>query len=194
MADTDFIPMAFGGKTFVNTHNHYIRQTADDSGRAAYLSSAADHLIEHGFTAPFELVIPEVDIANWAKTALGFKRPQRQSIITAGVETRAAIDESEYLGMIEVDRAWFRVKTTPRLPANYAGVFKIFGANDAQSPLAVRYEDGYPLGLSLVGEVRDFPLQEAIAYFTFGFGVNNRLAGVPGYFAASGSYTSPTIN
>lgn len=194
VADSDYIPLPFGGKTFANTHTHYIRQTDDQSGRAAYLSASADHLIEHGFSAPFDLVIPEADVADWAVSAIGFKRPQRQSIITSGVETRAAIDENEYLGMIEIDRAWFRVKTTPRLPANYAGTFKVFGANDAQSPLAVRYEEGYPLGLSLVGEVRDFPLQEAIAYFVFGFGVNNRLAGVPGYFNASGSYVSPTIN
>ena len=193
-ADSDFIPPAFGGKSFANTHTHYLRQTDDESGRLAYLKAAADHLIEHGLTAPFDLVIPEADVADWAVTALGFKRPQRQSIITAGIETRAAIDDSEYLGMIEIDRGWFRVKTTPRLPTNYAGTFKVFGANDAQSPLAVRYEEGYPLGLSLVGEVRDFPLQETISYFTFGFGINNRLAGAPGYFNASGSYVSPTIN
>ena len=193
-ADSAYIPPAFGGKTFANTHTHYIRQTADATGRGAYLSAAADHLVEHGLTAPFDLVIPEVDIANWATTGLGFKRPQRLSIVTAGVETRAAIDEAEYLGMIEIDRAWFRVKTSPRLPTNYAGAFKVFGANDALSPLALRYEEGYPLGLTLVGEVRDFPLQEAVAYLTFGFGVNNRLAGVPGYFAASGSYITPTIS
>lgn len=191
-ADASFIPPTYNGKTFLATHSHFTRQTDDAAGRLAAIKAMILNLIEHGYTSPFDLVIPEVDATDWAAVT-GFKYPERGYLTTQGVEVRALIDENEYLGLIETDRGWARVRLETRLPANYAGLFKPFGYGSPNNPLAVRYEEGFPLGLSMVATPSQFPLQDAIAYFTFGAGVANRLAGAAAYFAAAGNYVNPTI-
>jgi len=192
-ADADYVPPSYQGRTFQNTHNHFLRYTNDATGRSSAIKAMASSLFEHGLTSPWELVIPEVDQSSWtAQTE--FKKPQRVTIITQAVEVRATVDEETYIGLIETDLGFFRVKTSPRLPTGYAGAFKVFGAGNTQNPLIARFEEGYPLGLTLVGQIQEFPLQDAIAYFTFGVGVGNRVAGTCTYFAASGNYVDPTIS
>lgn len=192
-ADSEYIPPSYNGKTFDNTHIHFGRQTDDAAGRLAAAKAMAGHLLEHGITPPWDLVIPEADKADWAAVD-GFKKPERGILSTAGVEVRAAVPEETYIGIIEVNDGWFRVHPTPRLPTDYAGAFKPFGQGDTRNPLIVRYEDGYPLGLTLVGKIEEYPLQDAVALFTYGVGIANRLNGVCYYFASSGDYTDPTIS
>lgn len=191
--DANYVPPAFDGQEFDSSHDHFIRQTDDAAGRTAAMLSMGFHMKEHGVLSPWDLIIPEADKAAWiAQTE--FKKPERGVFSTAGVETRGAVNEEEYIGLMETGDGYFRVKSSSRLPVDYAGAFKPYGFNNANSPLAVRIEEGFPLGLLLVGQIDQFPLQEAIAYFTFGAGVGNRLAGVCARFAASGDYSSPTIS
>jgi hypothetical protein len=193
VADPAYIPPYHEGRTFLNTHNHFQRETDDSTGRIASVHNGMQHLREHGIMPPYDLIIPEADEALWTAED-NFIRPVRQSIITAGLEVRANISEDEYIGLWEDDYGLARVKVEQRLPANYMGLFKPQGYGSQANPLVVRYEEGYPLGLTLVGEIKQFPLQDAIAYFTFGVGVANRLAGVATYFAAAGDYVDPTIS
>lgn len=190
-ADANYIPISYGGKNFASNHNHFDRNTVDATGRTTFLKNAATGLIEHGQMGPFDLVISENDIASWSAQT-EWRKPVRDALLTAGVETRSIVSE-EYAGLLETDRAVFRVKVSPRLPTAYAGAFKPTGFNTSNAPLAVRYEEGYPLGLSIVGQTINYPFQDAVAMFTFGVGVNNRIGGYCGYFAASGSYVNPTI-
>jgi hypothetical protein len=191
-ADANFIPPNYNGQAFASSHSHFLRYADDAAGRLAFLIAAATHLKEHGKSGPYELVIPEVDESTWSAVT-GWIYPTRTGIVAAGVQTRVMVDD-EYIGAIETPGAVFYVKSTPRLPTDYAGVFKPMGLNAADNPLLVRYEEGYPLGLTLVGEIKQWPLEEAISVMTFGVGVGDRLSGVAGYFAAAGSYTSPTIS
>lgn len=190
-ADSTYIPTSHDGKTFVYTHNHYFRNADSAEGRLAAAKAMAETLYEHGIMPPYDLMIPTADISDWAGVT-GFTKPERSWLQTMGVEKRATMAE-DYIGVIEMDRTWAFVKPLNRLPADYAGMFKPTGFNSPDAPLVVRHEDGYPLGLSLVGRLQNFPLEEAIAYFTFGVGIGNRIAGACAYFAASGAYTSPTI-
>jgi hypothetical protein len=73
-------------------------------------------------------------------------------------------------------------------------MFKPAGRENTDTPLIVRYEQGYPIGLSLVAKIDQFPLQDAIAMMTFGVGVANRLAGAATYFNSTGVYVNPTIS
>lgn len=191
-ADSAYIPSNYEGHTFLNTHTHFFRAADDAAGRKAGAISMLDTLLEHGYTSPFELVIPEVDAADWVAVD-GFIRPDRQVLMTTGVQTRALVDPEMYPGILESNRGWARIKMESRLPTNYAGMFKPMGFGSPANPLVVRYEEGYPLGLSLTATPGQFPIQDAIAYFTFGAGVANRVAGAAAYFAASGDYTDPTI-
>jgi len=193
VADARYIPPYYDGRTFLNTHNHFARTTDDSAGRVASVTAGFTHLREHGIMPPYEMIIPEADVALWAAED-EFVPPVRGSIITAGIEVRGEISEDMYIGLWE-DATWgvARVRTEPRLPANYMGLFKPAGQGSPQSPEVIRYEPGYPLGLALVGEVKNFPLQDSIAYLTFGNGIANRLAGYCVYYAAGGAYTDPVI-
>lgn len=191
-ADSNYIPPYYEGRTFLNTHTHFDRQTDDATGRSAAVDAGFAHLREHGIMPPYDLIIPEADQALWTAHS-EFVPPSRAQIITAGLDIRGIVDESVYIGLWETDGGIARVKTETRLPVDYMGLFKPQGYGSPSNPLVVRYEEGYPLGLTLVGEVKNFPLEDSIAYFTFGAGIANRIAGYCCYFAAAGSYTDPTI-
>jgi hypothetical protein len=193
VADAGYIPPSYGGKTFAASHTHYFRKSDDAAGRLSFVTDGVTTLLEHGIMGPFDLIVPEADIADWAAVT-GFKKPERGVLITAGVETRAQISEEEYIGIIEVDRGYVRIKQSPRLPTDYAGIFKPTGFGSPLTPLAVRFEEGQPQGLALKARINQYPLEDAQMEFTFGFGVQNRLAGAACRFAASGNYSTPTIS
>lgn len=193
-SDAEYVPPEFEGVNFDATHNHYLRLSDDATGRTAFLAQGVAHLREHGHMPPYVLVVPELDQDLWiAQTE--FTKPERQAILTAGLERRAIIPDTDtYVGLFEAGRGWGYVMPTPRLPVNYAGMFKPNGFGATNNPLVVRYEQGYPLGLSLEGQVVIYPLQEAVAMFTFGVGVGDRTNGVLVKFDAAGDYTSPVIS
>lgn len=199
-ADPDYAPLAYGGQQFDSTHTHFLVRADSADGRAAALKDGAEHLRHHGVMGPYDLVIPEADIGDWAAldgtqaTFAKFIKPQRGAFLTTGVEARALVDEEVYIGLIEIERTFFRVYAATRLAANYSGIFAPKGLDNPNNPLAVRYEAGYPLGLTLIGEVKHFPLEDAQAAFTFGVGVNKREAGVLTQYKASGSYAAPAIS
>ena len=191
-ADANYVPPSFEGEVFDSSHIHYFRQTDDSAGRVAAMKAMAETLYEHGIMPPYDLLIPTADIALWAAET-EFPKPTRAFLETVGVETRANISD-DYIGIVELDRTWAFVKPLNRLPVDYAGMIKPTGFNSPAAPMIVRYEEGYPLGLTLVGELSNFPMEQAIAYFTFGVGIANRVAGAFTHFAAAGNYVDPTIS
>lgn len=193
--DAAYIPPSFEGHVFDATHNHYDRDTWDAAGRTSFLATAMSHLKHHGIMGPYELVIPDTvtDKAAWIAQA-EFVSPAQAAILTAGVEKRGVVGvENGYIGIVETGDGWAYVKPVARLQTQYAGMFKPATFNTTSNPLIVRYEDGYPLGLTMVAENKTFPLQDAIMYFTFGVGIANRVAGYCGEFDAAGNYSTPTI-
>jgi hypothetical protein len=190
-ADANFVPVSYEGSQFASSHNHFGRQTDDAAGRLAGAKAMAANLYEHGIMPPYDLFIPAVDITDWTAVT-GFIKPERAWLQTMGVETRAKVAD-DYIGVLEMDRTWAFIKPFNRLPTNYAGMFKPAGFGSPNAPLVVRYEEGFPLGLSLVGRLQNFPMEESIAYFTFGVGIANRLAGAATFFAAGGAYVDPVI-
>lgn len=191
-ADSTYIPPSWDGKTFAYTHNHYFRNTDDAAGRLANAQSMAETLYEHGIMPPYDLMISAADITAWSGVT-GFVKPERSWLQTMGVEKRALVAD-DYIGIIELDRTWAFVKPMNRIPTDYSAMVKPAGFNNPNAPLMVRYEEGFPLGLTLVGELSNFPMEQAIAYFTFGVGIANRIAGACAYQAASGAYVTPTIS
>ena len=191
-ADSAYIPTSYGGATFAYTHNHFAAAADSSAGRSAALLAMSNHLFEHGIMPPYELLVPEADVAAWSAQT-EFVKPDRGYMAAYGTLERATVDESTYIGIMELDRAWCQVKTETRLPTKYAGMFKPYGAGNTNTPLVVRYEQGYPLGLALVATIQQFPLQDAIAMMTFGFGIANRLAGAATFFTGGASYVDPTI-
>lgn len=193
-ADSEYVPVSWEGFEFDNTHNHYFRETDDAAGRTAALKEMVETLRHHGIMGPYILCIPEEDVALWMAQP-EFTRSEKAALLTAAIDVRAVVPDPElYIGVFETDRGWGYVYPTNRVPANYAGMFKPYGFGNINNPLVVRYESGFPLGLTIEGQVIIFPLQEAQTMFTFGVGIGNRLNGALVYFAASGPYVVPTIS
>jgi len=194
VADPDYVPASWGGVDFTSSHNHYFRFADSSAGRTAALKAMVDTLREHGLTSPYILTIPETDTEAWAAQT-EFTPPANAILTTQGLERRAVnVNTDLYTGVFETDRGWGLIMPTPRLPTKYAGMFKPFGFNNVNNPLVVRHEDGFPLGLTIEGQVIIYPLQEATAMFTFGIGVNQRLNGSLTFFNASGDYVDPVIS
>ena len=193
----DYTPPPYGGATFASTHDHFDRKTTSVQGDA--LTAGAKHLHEHGLMAPYTAIIPETDRstytglgANWVKPDMGNNFIRTDS----GANWATAINIIEpFIGTYETDHGLVNVWATHRLPNNYLGLYKSEGINDTRNPLAIRYSDDFGLGAILLrGEsFRQYPLENAVILHEFGVGVRNRLNGYACFFAASGSYTAPTI-
>lgn len=192
-----YTPPAAMGQTFANTHTHFDRKTDDATGWADALEAGAAHLHEHGIMAPYIGIVPFADRANFTSLA-GFIKPDRgvtyiQAVSTSAL-TVARMDET-FFGMYETALGLVQLYASYRLPANYLGMFKGYGANNPRNPLAMRVDPQFgasPVLLSGEGH-RHYPLENATIVHEFGIGVNDRLNGYACEFDSSGSYADPTI-
>lgn len=195
VTDTAWVPPPYGGNTFLSSHDHYFRTTDDDAGRLASIATMAETLYHHGHMAPYDLIIPSADAGTWADLTgfIGGARPD----IAFGSNTSVANVDQMYMGVFNSDYGTVRVYSTPRLPTDYSGMYKRYGVNDARNPLARRVDPVYFGGdvvLMATTEVREFPIEKAMLFVAFGFGVKDRTNGAATYYAGAGDYTTPTIS
>jgi hypothetical protein len=192
-ADSNYVPLPSpDGATFLYTHNHYLRY--DTIANA--IAPAVKHVQEHGHAGPFDVIAADADAATWAALTT-FKSPNWGGIIYRAAEDRAAMsDIGNYFGYVETDHGIARIWLNPRVPTNYFGVFKAYGAGDPRSPLRVRIDPNTGFGWSLVpGNWVNAPTTLAVMYSEYGVGIGeDRTNGVAVYLNASGSYTDPTIS
>lgn len=193
-ADANYVPpVAANGKTFLSTHNHYLRvDTIANAVAPAILT-----LSEHGHTAPFDIIASEADNATWAGLSK-FKAPMWSEVAyMASTTERAQIpDVGTYIGFLETTYGIARIWSTPRLPTNYFGVFKDYGPGDSRAPMRMRINPNTGFGFQLVpGNWVNAPTLMAVSYAEFGVGIGeDRTNGVAVYLNAGGNYTDPTIS
>lgn len=187
------------GQSFSNTHNHFGRFSDDASGRASAFNAGVTHLREHGIFGPYDVIVPEADIDDWAAVS-GFIKPDRGiHFTTVDATARASILADErYFGIIEGKSGVGRLWSEPRLPTNYMGLYRSFGVNDPRNPLAVNYGKRGVGAVLMRGEgFREYPLENAQIIQEYGFGVNGgrfaRINGYAAYFNSAGDYVKPTI-
>jgi len=180
--------------TFDATHDHFLRL---DGITQANVDSAISHLWEHGYDGPFEINVPQADIADWTNTTnvTGFVERQHEGIDYGNASDRAGMLASEYIGGVKTKRGFARIRATGRIPTGYWSVTTIGEPGDMMNPLAVRTIDGL-LALQLVTEnVGAYPLQGATPLFEFGVGVGmKREAAVLVEDDSTGDYATPTIS
>lgn len=196
-----YTPIDHDGLAFASSHTHFDRQADSAAGRAAAVSNGAIHLYEHGFMPPYELIIPFTDKNDWAQVsstspyALYFK-PERDQLTFADTANFARFGDEVYVGGIDTSVGVVRIWTTSRLPTDYCGMYKSFGANAMGNPLALRYKPLRGAGaLVIASENSSLPLVGATVQHDFGVGVGSeRLNGYACYFAGAGDYVTPTIS
>lgn len=188
------VPAPDRGGTFLATHDHFLRLNGINQTN---VDAAIQHLWEHGIDGPYEINVPEADVADWTNTTnvTGFVERQQEGIDYGNATDLAEPLGSEYIGGVKTKRGFARIRATGRIPTGYWSVCVIGEAGDSMNPLAVRTLDGL-LALQLVVEqVGAYPLQGATPLFEFGVGVGmKRTAVVLVENDTSGDYATPTIS
>lgn len=196
-ADGSYVPVNVPDRAtaFAATHTHLLRLNGINQ---ANLETAIAHLWEHGYDAPFDLLVSQADLAAWSNTSnvTGWIK-RADGLIRYGVQTDLASVSDEYLAVIETSAYGpVRVRASARIPTAYWAVYKSFGALDSRNVLAVRASDTWGLGAALLAgdHIRQFPLENALLRLEFFQGVQNRVGAAVVENDTSGSYADPTIS
>lgn len=195
-ADSTFVPVAVPDRAsaFASSHSHLLRL---DGITQANLETAIATLWEHGYDAPFDLLVAQADMSSWSNTTnvTGWIK-RADGLIRYGVQTDLASVSDEYIAVIETSTYGpVRVRATARIPTNYWAVYKSFGSLDSRNVMAVRGSDTWGLGAALLAgdHIRQFPLENAILRLEFYNGIQNRVGAAVVKNAASSTYSDPTI-
>lgn len=180
---------------FTAAHTHFLVLNGITQ---ANLETAVGHLWEHGYDAPYELVVSLADLGSWQNTSnvTGFKPKGDPIIQYGGLDDLALVEAEMYQGAVTTKYGACRIYANARIPTGYWSVTKTFGQGDQRNPLRVRYDEMYGFGVRLMVEnVTLYPFTGAVAQFRFGAGVGeSRVAAVLVENDSSGSYASPTIS
>jgi len=196
VADANYVPLPYPdrGGTFTSAHTHLAFL---DGIIQANLETAVAHVWEHGYDAPYDLLIAQADIASWTNTAnvTGFV-PRPDPLLRYGATADLANVSTEYIGAVETDYGACRMRVSGRVPTGYWAVYKSYGAMDDRNPLKVRLDPtvGQTIARLLAGDhIREFPLENAILFAEFGVGVADRVSAIVVRNDAA-AYVNPVIS
>lgn len=194
-ADSTYIPVPNPSRTataFAYTHNHV---TFLNGITQANVETAVNNLWEHGYDAPFDMLISSADIGSWSTVAsvTGWVNKAAPEIQYGNTTSLAKVDDS-YIGAILTQKGAIRVRATGRIPTTYYCIYKSFGNNDPRNPLVIRESPQFGLGAVLLAgdNIRQYPLEKAVLFTEFGVGVRERIGAVA--YKSNTSYTIPTIS
>lgn len=181
----DFVPPAFGGTVFANTHEHYI---GIDGGvyTNAVFSDAKDELREHGHEPTYEFLIGPAD----ETTVRGLPdfTPVAENLVILGSTQDVARMSSQADGF-----SWpigtindFFVRVVHGIPQYYGFGFKSYGRLSQRNPLRIRVPKNESVWTVTAmadphGGSAQNPLQDLMLFMEFGVGVFDRTAGTPRY-------------
>ena len=194
-ADSTYIPPAMPERAtaFAYTHTHLQCLSGITQ---ANLETTVTHLWEHGYDAPYDLLIAQADLSSWANTTTMTGWVKRaDGLIRYGTQTDLANVDDGYLAVIETPLGPVRVRASARIPTTFYFLYKSFGALDARNVLRVVPSPTYGLGAVLLSgdHIRHYPMENAILTSEFFLGVNDRVGAVLTRQASPGSYSDPTI-
>jgi hypothetical protein len=195
-ADSTYIPYNLPERAtaFASSHTHLQRL---DGITQANLETCVAHLWEHGFDAPFDLLVAQADLGSWsnATSVTGWVK-RADGLIRYGTQTDLAAVDPSYIGVIETSTYGpVRVRASARIPTKYYAVYKSWGAGDARNVLRVAPSPNFGLGAVLLAgdHIRQYPLEYAILFLEFFQGIQDRASAVLCYNHTSASYVIPTI-
>jgi hypothetical protein len=195
VADSAYVPLPNPDRAaaFTSAHDHIHHLNGINQ---ANLETAVLNLWEHGYDAPYDLLVSQADLASWTNTAnvTGFV-PRPDPMLRYGVTADLANVGVGYVGAVDTDYGACRMRVSGRIPTTYWAVYKSFGPLDARNPLVVRVDPEYGPNAFLKSAPANMvnPLQEAIIYVEFGVGVADRVAAAA-YKNDAAAYADPTIS
>lgn len=206
----DYIPMSWGGKTFVDTHNHYL---GFDSGSKTFtdvFSDLAATVSEHGHNGPFTAYVSTAD-TNTIRALANYVKPVNPIITNIDVGGRTGepvfyMDGQilgtpalggRFIGAVDTGFGFCGVYTTNRLPTGYVTLYKSYGQLDPRNPISIRIHESFGFGARIM-EVPDitttYPIKEINIQSEYGVGCGiNRTTGATGFLVSGGTFVNPTI-
>lgn len=195
-ADSTYVPLlnpSRASSAFTSSHNHI---TFLSGITQANIETVVANLWEHGFDAPFDMIISQADLGAWSTVAnvTGWVSKAAPEIQYGNTTSLARVDES-FVGAILTKYGAVRVRATGRVPTAFYSVYKSFGINDPRNPLVIRESPQFGLGAILQAgdHIRQFPLEYAKLFTEFGVGVRERIGAVAMKNHAA-AYADPTIS
>lgn len=196
-ADSTYVPYNFPERAsaFAYTHTHLQRLNGITQ---ANLETLVAHLWEHGFDAPYDLLVAQADIGSWSNTTnvTGWVK-KADGLIRYGNQVDLAQVDTSYVGVIETSTYGpVRVRATARVPTTYAALYKSFGPLDSRNVIRVVPSQTYGLGAALLAgdHIRQYPLEYAMLFLEMYVAVQERSQAVLLLNASGGSYSTPTIS
>ncbi len=194
-ADSTYIPPQYPARAtsaFAYTHNHIVRL---DGYTQAHIETTAANLWEHGYDAPYEMLVAQADVASWTNTTnvTGYVK-KADGLIRYGVQTDLAQVDTSYLGVIETSAYGpIRLRATARIPTAYWTMYKSYGPLDSRNPLRVIPPSaGIGAEMQYAAAPVYYPLEEVFFRMRFELAIQNRIGAV--CVKTGGAYSSPTIN
>ena len=196
-ADSTYVPpnVPARASAFAYTHTHLLRL---DGITQANLETAVEHLWEHGYDAPYDLLVAQADMSSWSNTTnvTGWVK-RADGLIKYGNQTDLATVGDQYIAVIETSTYGpVRVRATARIPTGYWTVYKSYGALDSRNVLTVTPSMTWGLGAALIPgrQIQHYPLEGAMLRLEFYHGIRDRVGAVLVENDTSGSYATPTIS
>jgi hypothetical protein len=181
----DYVPPAFGGTTFANTHEHYVAIAGGVFTNAVF-TDAKDELREHGHEPTYEFLIGPAD----ESTVRGL------SDFTPVAETLVMLGSTQDVARMPVaadGTSWpigtihdFFVRVVHGIPQYYGLGYKSYGRLSQRNPLRIRLPKNESTWRVVAmadpnGGSGQNPLQDLMLFTEFGVGVFDRTAGTPRY-------------
>lgn len=204
--NVDFIPPAYGGQSFLATHDHFLGVDSDTKDFDDVFNEMAETLEEHGHSAPFTAAVSRADVTTIAALTkfVEFVAPVA-TIIDRGGETSGnqlfargnPVVTDGVFGYYQSEYGLVELRAYNRIPTKYASMVKTYGQLDARNPLAVRIHPQEGFGLQIFAEKtgdESYPLKKLNIEFEFGVGVGeDRTNGANAFLDATGNWVNPTI-
>lgn len=193
-ADSTYIPPQYPARAsaFANTHNHMVRL---DGYTQANVETVAANLWEHGYDAPFEMLVSSANLSDWINTTnvTGFIK-KADGLIRYGNASDLAQVGNDYIGVIETSAyGSIRVRASARIPTAIWSMYKSYGPLDSRNPLRViPPAAGIGAEMEYAATPVYYPLEEVFLRLRFELAVANRIGAV--CVKSGGAYATPTIS
>jgi hypothetical protein len=205
--NVDYIPPGYGQYEFDGTHTHFLANAnSASSDFDTAIEAAILHLRHHGITGQLSLMCSDADIAKFAGITGKFVKIVPSGVQTVGGSSSAPVHVTtgemqgmlgERFGLYLSDRGpTVNLYGDERVPAGYFALYKSYGANNPNNPLAIRVypETGFGLTMDPKGNasLTNPTLEKVLVNGTHGVGVNRRDACVVTRMG-NGTWANPTI-
>lgn len=202
VSNITYVPPKYDGQSFASSHNHFDRQADSAAGKSAAIANGIDHLREHGIGGDYNAIIPLADVDEWAAlnestikaVFVDYDRPVIRASTASDIG--APIADMHHVGYVKASLGTVHLWATSRVPTNYFGMYRDYGADNPRNPLLMWHDAAWGAGIRLARPITyTNPLQGLELYHDYAFGASEgRLNGYACLFAASGDYVVPTVS